>query len=351
MHSPTGTSLYWNLMRGLAAMVLSVPAMWAAGHETIIVDTDSGLFGDDGAAVVMLLRSPTQVSVSGITVVPGNVWAPQGAEYMLHILDLLKRPDVAVYRGAQEPLMHTAAMAREYSRRWGPLEFIGAFAQDPKEVKPPPGAHLSVRRPHREHAVDFLIGEIERHPGELTILEIGPMTNLALALRMRPGIETKIKRLVFMGGNMHVGGNASALAEFNFWFDPEAAHIVLRADWPRVDVTTVDVSIKAPFTQKMLDEISKSQSPAARYIAAWSQDRYYMWDELAACAWLDPSLITKEKFLYMDVDLSHGPAYGDTLTWTEKLKPATGVRLVHAQVDVDLPRFQKMFLGLMTGNN
>ena len=110
--------------------------------------------------------------------------------------------------------------------------------------------------------------------------------------------------------------------EFNFWFDPEAAHIVLRAPWPRLDVTTVDVSIKAPFTQKMLDAISKSQTPAARYIAAWSQDRYYMWDELAACAWLDPTLITKEKPLYMDVDLSHGLSYGDTLTWTEKLEPA-----------------------------
>ena len=113
---------------------------------------------------------------------------------------------------------------------------------------------------------------------------------------------------------------------------------MLRAAWPRVDVTTVDVSIKAPFTQQMLDEIAKSQTPAAQYIAAWSQDRYYMWDELAACAWLDPTLITKEKLLYMDVDLSHGPSYGDTLTWTENLNPTTGVRLVHAQVDLDLAK-------------
>ena len=129
---------------------------------------------------------------------------------------------------------------------------------------------------------------------------------------------------------------------------PEAAHIVLRAAWPRVDVTTVDVSIRAPFTQEMLDEISKSKSSTARYIAAWSQDRYYLWDELAACALLDPTLITKEEPVYMDIDLSHGPSYGDTLTWTEKLKPATDVRLVHAQVDLDLPRFQKMFVELMS---
>jgi inosine-uridine nucleoside N-ribohydrolase len=138
--------------------------------------------------------------------------------------------------------------------------------------------------------------------------------------------------------------------EFNFWFDPEAAHIVLRADWPRIDVTTADVSLKAPFTQAMLDAIAKSSARAARYIAAWSQNRYYMWDELAACAWIDPALITKEKPLYMDVDLSHGPIYGDTLTWGENIKPETGVGLVHAQLDLDLPRFQKMFVDLMTQN-
>lgn len=73
-----------------------------------------------------------------------------------------------------------------------------------------------------------------------------------------------------------------------------------------------------------------------------------MWDELAACAWLDPSLITKESTVYMDVNLNRGPTYGDTLTWNDKLKPLTGVRLVHAQLDVDLERFQKMFIEFMS---
>jgi inosine-uridine nucleoside N-ribohydrolase len=136
--------------------------------------------------------------------------------------------------------------------------------------------------------------------------------------------------------------------EFNFWFDPEAAHIVLHSDWPRIDVTTVDVSLKVAFTQKLVDQIAQSQAPTARYIAAWSQELYYMWDEIAACAWLDPTLITKQKVVYMDVDINHGPTYGDTLTWTEKLKPTTGVRLVHAQVDLDLPRFTRTFVDLMT---
>src|SRR5215831_17310684 len=100
-------------MLRLLAVVLLLPSCWSAGRETIIFDTDSGLFGDDGAALAMLVRSPAQVSIAGVTIVPGNVWAPQGAEYVLHILDLLKRPQTPVLIGATEPLMHTAVMAKE----------------------------------------------------------------------------------------------------------------------------------------------------------------------------------------------------------------------------------------------
>ena len=185
-------------MLRLVAGLLLVSALWAAGRDTVVFDTDSGLFGDDGAALVMLLRSPSLVTVSGVTIVPGNVWPAQGAEYMLHILDLLKRPLVPVSTGAATPLVHTASMAHESARRWGKLEFMGAFADNPAVVKPAPGAKLSLRKPHHEGGVEFLISEIERHPGEITILAIGPMTNIALALRLRPEIETKIKRIVFM---------------------------------------------------------------------------------------------------------------------------------------------------------
>ena len=125
-------------------------------------------------------------------------------------------------------------------------------------------------------------------------------------------------------------------------------HITLRAPFPRIDVTTVDISIKARFTQAMLDAISKSHNPAAQYIAKWSQERYYLWDELTAAAWLDPSLITKEKVVLMDVDITHGPEYGNTLTWTDQLRPATTVQKVHAQLDLDLPKFEKLFVYLMS---
>jgi purine nucleosidase len=159
--------------------------------------------------------------------------------------------------------------------------------------------------------------------------------------------------IVIMGGSLNPQTedpefSTSPRHEFNFWFDPEGAHITLRAHWPRIDVTTVDVSLKAPFTQEIVDTIAKSSNPAAQYIAKYSEERYYMWDEVTALAWIDPSIITKERMLYMDVDVTRGPSYGDTLTWTEKLKPGIDVQLVHGQTDLDQPKFTKMFIDLMT---
>src|SRR3954447_762403 len=132
------------------AVFLVTPWLFGAPRDAVIFDTDSGLFGEDGAALVMLVRSPAQVAIQGITIVPGNVWAPQGAEYMFHILDLLKRGQVLVALGAAAPLIHTAAMTREFDRRWGGLGYSGAFAQDPAAVIPAPGSKLSPRKARRD---------------------------------------------------------------------------------------------------------------------------------------------------------------------------------------------------------
>ena len=225
-------------------------------------------------------------------------------------------------------------------------------AHGPWEVPPmPEGAPHT--KPLDEDAAHFLIRQVHAHPHQVTIYAAGPLTNIALALAIDPHFAELTQGIVIMGGSLNPQTedpefSTSPRHEFNFWFDPEGARITLRAHWPRIDVTTVDVSLKAPFTQEMVDTISKSSNPAAQYIAKYSQERYYMWDELTALAWIDPSIITKERLLYMDVDVTRGPGYGDTLTWTEKLKPAIDVQLVHAQTDLDLPKFTKMFIDLMT---
>src|ERR1035437_7989761 len=242
-------------MLRFVAGILLAPALFAAGRDLVVVDTDSGLFGDDGAAVAMALRSPARVSVQGILLTPGNVWPAQGAEYTFHILDLLGRRNVPLYTGAQSPLLHSAALSREAGRLWGPPAYAGAFAEDPAQVVPAPGAALTGRKP-RPGAVEFLISEIERRPGEITVLELAPMTSLALALRLQPDIETKIKRVVFMGGAIGVPGNASPSAEFNFWFDPEAARIVLRSRIPEKMMFGLDICNTAPIHKAEFDRIA-----------------------------------------------------------------------------------------------
>jgi purine nucleosidase len=336
-------------MLRLLPAVLLMPAICGAARESVIVDTDSGLFGDDGAAVVMLLRSPEQVSVAGITIVPGNVWPAQGAEYMLHILDLLKQPQVPLHLGAATPLVHTAAMAHEYARRWGPTEFIGAFAQDPKEVQPAPGTKLSLHRPSRESAVTFLISEIERHPGEVTILAIGPMTNIALALRLKPEIETKIKRIVFMGGNVRVAGNASPSAEFNFFFDPEAARIVLRSKIPQKVMFGLDICNTAPIRKAQFDQVNAVRTPITNLFREDLGNRYpgflkhpegtaYMWDSLAAAWLIDPGFVTKSETHYLDVMSAWGKFYGSTVPLDRRVAPDATPVLVAQELN-----FQRVF--------
>jgi inosine-uridine nucleoside N-ribohydrolase len=355
----------------LAACVTLLPAQ----KRLILIDEDgSGPGGSDQMAMLALLQSP-DVEVLGITIVTGDAWRDEETLHTLRMLELTGHADVPVARGAVFPLIRTQEETRLETALDGKVTYLGAWGRTPAmpadtatgaatavpakfethgpyEIPPMPEG-LPTTKPLDEDAAHFLIRQVRAHPHQVTIYAAGPLTDIALAISIDPDFAALTKGIVFMGGSLNPQTADPEFAsdprhEFNFWFDPEAAHIVLHADWPRIDATTVDVSIKAPFTQAMLDAISKSQSPAARYIAAWSQQRFYMWDELAACAWIDPTLITKEQVLYMDVDLSHGPSYGDTLTWPEKLKPATGVRLVHAQLDLDLARFQKMFVDLMT---
>ena len=344
------------MLRFVAGILLAF-ALGAQGREIVIFDTDSGLFGDDGAALVMLLRSPAQVAIHGITVTPGNVWAAQGAEYVFHILELLKRPQVPVFTGAERPLVNSAAMASESERRWGALEYTGAFTQDPAAVKPAPGAPLTNRRPRGESAVAFLIAEIERHPGELTILAIGPMTNIALALRLKPEVETEIKQIVFMGGNIRVAGNASPAAEFNFWFDPEAARIVLRSRIPKKVMFGLDICNLAVLRKAEFDQIASAHTPITDLFREDLGNRYpgflthpeataHMWDSLAAAFLIDPGFVTKSETRYLDVQTAWGQFYGSTTPLDRRLAPdATPVTVM---LDLDFKRVFGLYKDRLT---
>jgi len=329
--------------------------------------------------MMVLLQSP-KVEVLGITMVTGNAWRDEETAHTLRMLELIGRSDVPVAQGAVFPLVRTQVETQLESALVGNVSWLGAWGGGPTTLVQSPGQSIHGEKPQAsviyqkthgpyeiptlpegaptthataEDAVHFLIRQVHAHPHQVTIFAAGPLTNIALAISIDPEFATLTQGIAIMGGSLNPQTADPEFAEsprheFNFWFDPEAAHIVLRAPWPRIDLTTVDISVKAMFTQEMLDKISKSPNPGAQYIAKYSQERYYLWDELTACALLDPTLITKEKFVYLDVDIHHGPEYGNTLTWTDQLAPKTGLQKVHAQLDLDLPKFQKQFIDLMS---
>jgi inosine-uridine nucleoside N-ribohydrolase len=139
--------------------------------------------------------------------------------------------------------------------------------------------------------------------------------------------------------------------EFNLWFDPEAAHLVLTAPWKKVVCTPVDISVKTRLTQELIDRVKTHNTLAARYVASYARIRgqyNYLWDELAAMAWLDPSLITAKSTRYLDVDLNRGAGYGDTLSWSEQDKPKIVGPAVEVQLDLDTQKFYKEFVDLLT---
>lgn len=329
-------------------MILSalLIAMSATAAERVIVDTDCGYFGDDGMTLVMLLRSPNVVSVEGITLVSGNVWAKQSAGYVLEILRLLKQK-VPVYAGAEMPLVRTAAMAAAEPD----IEFRGAFAE-----KQPAGWPAGLRA---ENAVSYLIRTIDANPGQITIVALGPMTNIAMALRLRPDLAGKIKRLVFMGGQYRADGNASKAAEFNFWFDPEAAQVVLRSDIKQKVMFGLDVCNKAILDKSGFDAIAASQTPiAARFREDFGvrypgflknpQATVSLWDALVAAWLIDAQAFSGAEDRLLDVDARFGPAYGKVIDLDPKL--SAGAAPVRMMNNVDYARVFEIVRKLMVSN-
>lgn len=346
---------------GIALLCCAATSAHAAAPRLVVIDQDaSGPGGSNQLSMVLLLQSP-DVQVLGISTVTGNAWMAEETAHTLRMLELLGRRDVPVYRGAVQPLVRTYPETLLQTRLYGRYAWLGAWGgrvteggtpmHAPEFVPPLPEGEPRLK-PAAEDAAHFLVRTVREHPHEVTIWAAGPMTNLALAQRIDPEFASLAKELVFMGGALNPVTPDDEFAttphhEFNLWFDPEAAHIVLTAPWARVTATTVDVSIKTFLKPVLVDAIADSDSPAARYLQQWSQERFYMWDELAALAWLHPALITREREVYLDVNLDRGASYGDMLAWTDKMKPEIPHPLVHAQMDVDLPAFERDFVALM----
>jgi inosine-uridine nucleoside N-ribohydrolase len=344
----------------LSAMLLLSCLGGAQQKRKVIIDQDAaGPGGTDQQSMLLLIQSP-QTEVLGITVVTGDQWLNEEVAHTLRMLELIGRTDIPVVPGAEYPLVRQKEETERWEREFGVVPWVGAWT--PKYYHPadelgamPEGKPTT--QPSSEDAAHFLLRMVRQYPHQVTIYEGGPMTNLALAISIDPGFAALAKELVFMGGSFNPNTDNpefrnTPMREFNLWFDPEAARIVLRAPWEKIVCTPVDISVKTRLTEDLIRQIKVGNSPAARYVGQYARLRgnyNYLWDELAAAAWLDPGIITKKETLFLDIDLDRGAGYGNTLSWTEANQPKAEMRPVEVQDDLDLEKFYRMFVALLSG--
>lgn len=325
----------------------------------IIIDQDAaGPAGTDQQAILLLIQSP-QAEVLGITVVTGDAWLTEEVAHTLRTLEIIGRTDIPVLPGAENPLVRTKEETEQWEQRYGSVAWLGAWTprvyHAPRDLGPMPEGKPTTK-PANEDAAHFLVRMVRKYPHEVTIYEGGPMTNLALALTIDPEFASLAKELVFMGASLNPQTSDPEFIntprhEFNLWFDPEAAHIVLRASWKKIICTPVDISLKTHMSMDLINRVKAGKTPVAQYIGQYGHlfgTYNYLWDELTSAAWLDPSLITKKETRYMDVNLDRGAGYGDTLTWSEDNKPKRDVGRVEIQTDLDTDKFYKIFVDLLT---
>jgi purine nucleosidase len=346
-----------------AVIVITCLGCWGqeahSAKRKIIIDQDAaGPAGTDQQSMLLLIQSP-QTEVLGITVVTGDMWLTEEVAHTLRMLELIGRTDIPVVPGAEYPLLRQKEETEQWEQRYGSVAWLGPWTpgrfHPPAELGQMPEGKPSAKAAE-DDAAHFLIRTVRKYPHEVTIYAGGPMTNLALALAIEPEFAELAKELVFMGGSLNPDTPDPEFVntprhEFNLWFDPEAAHKVLQAPWKKIICTPVDISVKTRLTSELIGKVKAGNSPAARYIGAYARLRgqyNYLWDELAAAAWLDPSLITKKETRYLDVNLDRGAGYGNTLSWTEQDKPKFSVQPAEVQFDLDAERFYKLFVDLLT---
>jgi inosine-uridine nucleoside N-ribohydrolase len=286
------------------------------------------------------------------------------------MLEIIGRTDIPVVPGAVNPLVNSREATKRWEKLYGKLVYKGCWTDEwPKDgangerrsvhapdVVPPLKEGDPTTKPSTEVAANFMVRMVHQFPGQVTIFAAGPMTDVALACQLDPAFPSLVKELVIMGGSFEPIPTSSPFSlefrytprlEFNFRFDPEAAHIIMHQPWKKFVQVPIDPTTTTQLTQEMLDEVGTAKTPAAQYIAKYGEVGYPLWDELAAAVWLDPSIVTKSEEVFEDVDTSFTAGYGNTLSWDAAHAPGLGEQKVTVVEQVDVPRLNRMFVSLI----
>jgi inosine-uridine nucleoside N-ribohydrolase len=272
--------------------------------QRIILDTDPGI--DDALALFLAFASP-EIQLEAITTVSGNVHVDLTTHNALALLELAGRMDIPVARGCEGPLLVKYVDADVH----GSNGLGGIVLPHPKT------------QPVFQHAVELIIEKVMDAPGEITLVAIGPLTNIALALRREPRIAQSVREVVIMGGALRVPGNVTPIAEFNIFCDPHAAHIVLHAGWP-IRLVTLDTTTVTLLQREQVETLARRESKITDFIkqatayyfdifgAAEDVTGFQMHDPLCLAAAFQPELLTWQP-VYVDVELADILTSGQTV--------------------------------------
>jgi inosine-uridine nucleoside N-ribohydrolase len=321
-----------------------VVAAQADERIPIIFDTDFVMPpADDSLALMLALQSP-EIEILGITTVAGNDSVERATSDVLRMLEIAQQADIPVYQGADMPLVHEKSdfAVRSYGNWYS--------NETPPE---PPGGYAS-KQVEDEAAVSFIVRTVLANPNEVTLVAIGPLTNIAQAIRSEPKFAENVKRLVIMGGAIALlpdgAGNITPNAEYNFWVDPEAAHVTLRSGIP-IELSPLNVSRKSALTKQWYETLVAVETPLTRLLKDTMGPRFeaepdktwFMYDQIAVASLIDPGLVTTEK-LYVDVNIDHGISYGVSVGGRKIWPGAELAQQMNVQYDLDWQRFIEMFV-------
>jgi len=303
----------------------------------VILDTDIGTDVDDACALALALRSP-EIRLEAVTVVYGDVELRARIVRKLLAIAGPKYADVPVGKGVGQPLLGKRPVY------WAGHEGQGILGPD----EPP-------MPPDTPHAVDLIVSTVLDNPGEITLLSIGPLTNLATAVVREPTLSHRVKEVILMGGVVRLGDSLSfPWAEHNIRCDPEAAHIVFSAGWP-ITMVGLDVTLQVTIQREQLRRLSAVDSPLNRAVVD-QLDRYmtncgrnftYLHDPLALAVAIDPSLVRLVP-MHVDVETRGEFTSGATVACLPSKSDPRSEPNANVAVAVDVNRFLEFFFGRLS---